>query len=131
MTLFVPCIIFQCVYDQRDEQFSQNNSYNQFLFHSFFLYYMFRTNLVVHHQKHSIIYCITHTVQSVQSCLFRRKSSRSSSGARHNILYYTVKSVQSCLFRRKSSRSSSRARHNILYYTHSTIGTIVLVSKEI
>ena len=36
-----------------------NNYYNQFLFHSFCLLYMFRTNLVVHHQEHSIIYCIT------------------------------------------------------------------------
>ena len=33
------------------------NSYNQFLFHS--LLYKFRTNLVVHHQEHGIIYCIT------------------------------------------------------------------------
>ena len=45
-----------------------HNSYNQFLFHRFFcLLYMFRTNVVVHHQEHGIIYCITHTVQSVQS----------------------------------------------------------------
>ena len=37
-----------------------HNSCNQFLFHSFFcLLYMFRTNLVVHHQEHGIIYCIT------------------------------------------------------------------------
>jgi predicted polyphosphate/ATP-dependent NAD kinase len=37
-----------------------HNSYNQFLFHSFFcLLYMFRTNRVVHHQQHGIIYCIT------------------------------------------------------------------------
>ena len=36
-----------------------HNSYNQFLFHSFCLLYMFRTNLVVHHQEHCIIYCIT------------------------------------------------------------------------
>ena len=36
-----------------------HNSYNQFLFHSFCLLYMFRTNLVVRHQEHSIIYCIT------------------------------------------------------------------------
>ena len=35
-----------------------HSSYNQFLFHRFFLLYMFRTNLVVHHQ-HGIIYCIT------------------------------------------------------------------------
>ena len=36
-----------------------HSSYNQFLFHSFFLLYVFRTNLVVHHQQHCIIYCIT------------------------------------------------------------------------
>ena len=36
-----------------------HSSYNQFLFHSFFLLYMFRTNLVVHHQEHRIMYCIT------------------------------------------------------------------------
>ena len=35
-------------------------SYNQFVFHSFFcLLYMFRKNLVVHHQEHGVIYCIT------------------------------------------------------------------------
>ena len=34
-----------------------HNSYNQFLFHKFFcLLYMFRTNLVVHHQEHKIMY---------------------------------------------------------------------------
>ena len=36
-----------------------HNSHNQFLFHSFCLFCMFRTNLVVHHQEHGIIYCIT------------------------------------------------------------------------
>ena len=38
-----------------------HNSCNQFLFHSFFLcvLYMFRKNLVVHHQERGIIYCIT------------------------------------------------------------------------
>ena len=36
-----------------------HSSYNQFIFHNFCLLYMFRTNLVVHHQEHSIIYCIT------------------------------------------------------------------------
>ena len=36
-----------------------HNSYTQFLFHSFCLLYMFRTNLVVHHQEHGVIYCIT------------------------------------------------------------------------
>ena len=36
-----------------------HNSYNKFLFHSFCLLYMFRTNLVVHHQEHGTIYCIT------------------------------------------------------------------------
>ena len=32
-----------------------HNSYNQFLFHSFCLLCMFRTNLVIHHQEHDII----------------------------------------------------------------------------
>ena len=36
-----------------------HNSYNQFYSTVFRLLYMFRTNLVVHHQEHSIIYCIT------------------------------------------------------------------------
>ena len=36
-----------------------HNSYNQFSFHNFCPLYMFRTNLVVHHQKHGIMYCIT------------------------------------------------------------------------
>ena len=37
-----------------------HNSSKQFLFHSFFcLLYMFQRNLVVHHQQHGIIYCIT------------------------------------------------------------------------
>ena len=31
-----------------------HNSYNQF-----FLFHIFRMNLVVHHQEHGIIYCIT------------------------------------------------------------------------
>ena len=39
-----------------------------FIFIPLFLLYIFRKNLVVHYQKHGIIYCITHTVQSVQSC---------------------------------------------------------------
>ena len=36
-----------------------HNSYNKFLYHSFCLLYMFRTNLVVHHQEQGIMYCIT------------------------------------------------------------------------
>ena len=37
-----------------------HSSYNVFFIPQFFcLLYMFRTNLVVHHQEHSIIYCIT------------------------------------------------------------------------
>jgi phage terminase small subunit len=35
------------------------SSYDKFLFHSFCLLYMFRRNLVVHHQEHGVIYCIT------------------------------------------------------------------------
>ena len=37
-----------------------HNYYNQFFYSTVFdLLYMFRTNLVVHHQQHGIIYCIT------------------------------------------------------------------------
>ena len=36
-----------------------HNSYNQFYSTVFCLLYIFRTNLVVHHQEHGIIYCIT------------------------------------------------------------------------
>ena len=36
-----------------------HNSYNQFYSTVFGLLYMFRTNLVVHHQEHKIMYCIT------------------------------------------------------------------------
>ena len=37
-----------------------HNSYNQFFYSTAFcLLYVFRTNLVVHHQEHGIIYCIT------------------------------------------------------------------------
>ena len=35
-----------------------HNSYNQFLFHSFCLLYMFQMHLVIHQQEHSIIYYI-------------------------------------------------------------------------
>ena len=36
-----------------------HNSYNQIYSTVLCLLYMFRTNLVVHHQQHGIIYCIT------------------------------------------------------------------------
>ena len=36
-----------------------HNYYNQFYHTVFCLLYMFRTNLVVHHQEHGIIYYIT------------------------------------------------------------------------
>ena len=37
-----------------------HSSYNQFFYSTvFYLLYMFRTNLVVHHQEHGVIYCIT------------------------------------------------------------------------
>ena len=36
-----------------------HSSYDQFLFHIVCLLYTFRKNLVVHHQQHGIIYCIT------------------------------------------------------------------------
>ena len=54
LTLCVLCIILQCVMTNE-----MHNSYNQFYSTIFCLLYMFRTNLVVHHQKHGIIYCIT------------------------------------------------------------------------
>ena len=52
-----------------------HNSYNQFLFNSFCLLYMFRTNLVVHHQEQGTMYCITLFGTIVQAsrqhdCLF-------------------------------------------------------------
>ena len=74
-----------------------HSSYNQFLFHSF---------LSAPHVSN--------------------ESSRSSSGAQHNILYYTVwynRYNRACTIvpivhvSNESSRSSSGARHNILYYT--------------
>ena len=54
LTLCVPCIILQCVNDQQDAQTLILNFYSTV----FCLLYMFRTNLVVHHQEHGIIYCI-------------------------------------------------------------------------
>ena len=36
-----------------------HNSYNQFYSTVFRLLYTFRTNLLIHHQEHGIIYCIT------------------------------------------------------------------------
>ena len=47
-----------------------HNSYNQFLFHSFCLLYMFRTNLVVHHQEHDIIYCVIQCISLVINTFF-------------------------------------------------------------
>ena len=74
-----------------------HNSYNQFLFHSF-----------------------------LSAVHVSNESSRSSSGARHNILYYTVwynRYNRACTIvpivhvSNESSSSSSGARHNILHYT--------------
>ena len=42
-----------------------HNSYNQFYNPFFCLLYMFRTNLVTHHEEHGIIYCIT---QYIMQC---------------------------------------------------------------
>ena len=57
------CLILRCVYRPSYCSVLMTNemhsSYNQFLFHSFCLLYMFRTNLVDHHQEHGVIYCIT------------------------------------------------------------------------
>ena len=69
-TLF--SLIWRCVYRASYCNMLMTNdmhsSYNQFLFHSFFLSALHVSN----------------------------ESSRSSSGSRRNILYYTVQSVQSC-----------------------------------
>ena len=64
-----------------------HNSYNKFSFHSF-----------------------------MSAAHVSNKSSRSSSGARYNILYYTVQSVQSCCNTARLYKSQY----------HSTIVTIVL-----
>ena len=55
-----------------------HNYYNQLFFYStvFCLLYMFRTNLVFHHQEHRIIYCITQfgtigTIVQVPARLYR------------------------------------------------------------
>ena len=66
LTLCVPCIILQCVNDQRDAQFLYS-----ILFHNFCLLCIFRTNLVVQHQEHGMIYCTTQfgTIDTmVQAC---------------------------------------------------------------
>ena len=56
-------IIWRCVYRASYCNVlmtnEMQNPYNKFLFHSFCLLYLFRTNLVVHHQEHGIIYCFT------------------------------------------------------------------------
>ena len=44
-----------------------HNSYNQFYSTLFCLLYMFRTNLVVHHQEHCLVYCITQFGTIVQA----------------------------------------------------------------
>ena len=72
-----------------------HNSYNQFYSTVFCLLYMFRTNLVVHHQEHSILYSITQfgtigTIVQASLAAVSNESSGSSSGAQHNILYCTV-----------------------------------------
>ena len=89
-----------------------HNSYKKFI-PQFCLFYMFRKNPVVHHQEHGIIYCITQynvlmtnemynsynqfLFHSFLSALHVSKESRhSSSGARHNILYYTVRYICTC-----------------------------------
>ena len=52
-----------------------HNSYNQFYSTDFFcLFYMFRTYLVLHHQVHKIIYCITQfgTIGTIVQACFER-----------------------------------------------------------
>ena len=50
-----------------------HNSYKQFLFPNFCPLCMFRTNLVIHHQEHGIIYCITQFGKIVQASLAAKK----------------------------------------------------------
>jgi hypothetical protein len=47
-----------------------HNSYNQFYSTVFCLLYMFQTNLVVHHQEHDIMYCITRYNPAGESSCF-------------------------------------------------------------
>ena len=51
-------------------------SYNQFYSTVFCLLYVFRTNLVVHHQQHGIIYCITQFGTIVQASLAASRQPR-------------------------------------------------------
>ena len=46
-----------------------HNSYNQFYSTVFCLLYMFRKNLVFHHQEHGIMYCIAQFGTIVQASL--------------------------------------------------------------
>ena len=61
---------------------------------------MFRTNLVVHHQEHGIIYCITQfgtigtVVLSGESRVGRYRSFRSNSESLFNALYPEVFQVE-------------------------------------
>jgi hypothetical protein len=72
-----------------------HNSYNQFYSTVFCLLYMFRTNLVFHHQKHGVIYCVTQFV-TIGTIVQANLDSPARLYRLHNILYYTVQSVQSC-----------------------------------
>ena len=87
LTLCVPCIILQCVNDQRDAQILIINFYSTV----FFLLYMFQTNLVVHHQEHYIIYCITQfgTIGTVVQASL-------DSPARLNRLYCVIQYIMPC-----------------------------------
>ena len=72
-----------------------HNSYNQFLFHIIFrLLYMFRKDLVVHHQQHGIIYRITQFGTIVQASL--ADSKQLDSPARLYRLYYVIQYIMPC-----------------------------------
>ena len=51
--------IFQQIYTIVLMTNEMHNSYNRFYSTVLCLLYMFRTDLVIHNQKHGIIYCIT------------------------------------------------------------------------
>ena len=71
-----------------------HNSYNQFYSTIFCLLYMFRTNLVIHHQEHSIIYCITQFGTIVQASVATLK--QLDSPARLYRLYCVIQYIMLC-----------------------------------
>ena len=73
-----------------------HNSYNQIYSTVFCLLYMFRTNLVIHHHEHGIIYCITQFDTIMQESLSALKFNAAKLSCTIlpielcNTVYYTV-----------------------------------------